>query len=269
VDEAGRPALDPKIDGPDALQSYVERVDRACVGAVSCSKASGQLGPADEADAVVVVLKMALDYHHATEGGPFIPMFETDGGSYPPPARELSPPAHEVWHEVAAEAHSPLARARLHDLCFEVRHCNARDHAAAAITAYLELAQRYPLDAEDESDRLYVALMAGRFVGRALDLARSTGQHDKVAEIHEAGMRLARVTLGDGSVGPGVVLGLLRPLSADRPGSCTEMTCGTRNRPSRCSCHARDSDRIRSGPCIARRWKRCSGPARSSLESIG
>ncbi len=60
--------------------------------------------------------------------------------------------------------------------------------------------------------------MAGRFVARALDLARSTGQHDKVAEIHDVGMRLARVALADGSVGPGVVLGLLRPLSADRDG---------------------------------------------------
>ena len=63
----------------------------------------------------------------------------------------MSADVAEIWEAVAYGATEAIVKARLHDLCFVVRHGDVGAHARIAIEAYLELAERYPSSSEDQT----------------------------------------------------------------------------------------------------------------------
>jgi hypothetical protein len=63
----------------------------------------------------------------------------SDGYRYPPDLKDVPSDVWNWWLAAARQVSTPLARARLNDLCFTGSHGN-HENARAAAEAYLQLA---------------------------------------------------------------------------------------------------------------------------------
>jgi hypothetical protein len=149
----------------------------------------------------------------------FVPMMEGDGFCYPPHIRDVPAEVGHLWGAVADRVRSPIARARLSDLCFEGRWGNVGERGRAAVDAYLEMS-KVDVYALDEDRRLFAAVGRVDWLGRALALASKMGDAARSEEAVAAIVDAARESLAQGAGEPGVALGLSEALvDAGRPES--------------------------------------------------
>lgn len=207
----------PDVTPPDGndLDALVARIDRASAGANGPLEVSGRLSLTEEerqTPAAAVFSAFLYDDRIRGSNDPdyFIPMLESADFSNPPRVRDMPRWAHETWERCASRVREPVARARLHDLCFEARHGNGRDHARAAAEAYLELSSAYP--SADPNQRVVVAMGTVRDLERALELARRTRQDDLANSVLERLTEVAEIAFASEDNGPGVILGFIEPL---------------------------------------------------------
>ena len=207
---------DPQTD--DEVEELVARLDVACVGCPTAVHVERGLILNDEERAGPLgIVKMAFQY---AEGGPsggafFGEQFGfTDGSFYPPRLRDVDREHARIWEALSERAAAPVARARLHDLCFEGRWGHGGEHAAAAAEAYLELSavDAYALP---ESERLYVTVGRVTWLGRALGLARRHGDQAVAEAALDAMIEAAEVSLAQPKIEAGVTLGHIESLVDD------------------------------------------------------
>ena len=210
-------------EGQPALKDLARRVDEAAAVAAQPLDVRKALGvTSDQAGTPLAALGDAFLYlgpqgRHGQGTEVFRPFTVFGDEADPPPPREMPEEALSIWERCAGMVTEPTARARLHDLCFVARQGNGRDHARAAAEAYLEIAARFPSDAEEELTRIHVALTAAKAAARAIALARATHQDDLAMRAAEQALIHARRALAD-DAGPGVTLGL-------SPGSWSRTRC--------------------------------------------
>ena len=166
----------------DELQQLAVRLDAAALGAKDTNEMLARLTLTDdERQGALGALKMAFQYGTARSPKPGEPYFTElfgyeDGSRHPPQLSELPATISDLWSRSADVVDTPMARARLHDLCFEGRWGNVGDHARRAGDAYLELANE--MAAVDVTDQLRAvrALRQCDALRRARSLARLTRQ---------------------------------------------------------------------------------------------
>jgi hypothetical protein len=210
------------LPGEAELDAIAIRIDSAADGLTRASDIREQLGgvetPIDEA-IVAAFSYFPRSQDDGKADGYFRPLVEYEVGSNPPPVHQMPEWVHQLWEECATRVTSAAARARLHDLCFEAKRGDGREHARKAAEAYIELGELYPSSSEIQYVYLDIALGAGRNLGRALELTRLKGLSELADQAIEALARKADYSLNDDKAGPGVVLRLIRPLANDREGS--------------------------------------------------
>lgn len=206
----------------ESLDGLVARVDRAADGAGSAVEVWDRLllQPGEEGSALALV-GMAFLYdersnRHADSGAFFGPLSSIDGNEHPPSFSSLEQATLELWAECAARVQSPIARARLNDICFEARVGNRLQQIRAAIEAYLDIADRYPSEVDEQMRHVRIGLGSVHALRRALDIARSTRQEDLAERVITCLADKARVALNREDAGAGVVLGFLDALAHDR-----------------------------------------------------
>jgi hypothetical protein len=157
--------------------------------------------PLDSAFAYMLV----HDEERQVEEGVFAPMFSApDVGQYPPPLSELEEQDVDVWADAVEQIDAPVGLARLHDLLWERRHGDRPDlHARAAVYAYL-VVSKY------ES---WPAIERTWCLTRALQLATSVKDLDRIEEVVRRAVEVAREDLAVDDGGPGIAFGLLAPLA--------------------------------------------------------
>jgi hypothetical protein len=106
---------------------------------------------------------------------------------------------------------SPIARARLNDLCFAGRWGNVGDRGRAAVDAYLEMST-VDVYAVEEHRRPSVAIGRVDWLGRALHLASKMGDAGRRDLAIAAIVKAATESLAQESAEPGVSLGLIAAL---------------------------------------------------------
>lgn len=141
----------------------------------------------------------------------FVPMMEGDGFCYPPHIRDVPAEVGRLWGAVADRVRSPIARARLSDLCFEGHWGNVGEHGRAAVAAYLEMS-KVDVYALEEDRRLFAAVGRVDWLGRALALASKMGDAPRSEQAVMALVDATRESLAQGAGEPGVALGLIEAL---------------------------------------------------------
>ena len=211
----------PAPDG-DELNALIERINGALRDTISTLDVQARLEASDEeyqtpiAAVAAGFLYVERFGRQSTGNGHFIPIAQLGEFSNPPPIDQMPAWVPTVWETCAALAAEPVARARLHDLCFEARQGNRRDHARAAAEAYLEIAGHYPPPASDEVEHVQSGIVATHSLQRALELARRTGQTELAERIILRLIAAAGLALDDQNSGPGIVLGFIEPLCAEK-----------------------------------------------------
>ena len=212
------------IEIPDEgeLATIASRIDVAANGVVRDIDVQGRL----RADETPIYAAVAAAFYYFERSGDesarddyFKPMVQFENSTNPPPVREMPEWVRQLWEECANRVGAPVARARLHDLCFEAQQGNRRVHARSAIEAYMELAELYPSVSEEKLEYLEVALGAGKSLSRALDLARRTRQGELADQVLRLLVKLADKSLDDERSGPGIVMRFLTPIVEDRDGA--------------------------------------------------
>jgi hypothetical protein len=207
-------------DGED-LATLIARIDEACRGTSRPLDAHERLGVTQvEFETPIGAIGAAFLYiearnEPATPTEYFGPIAQIGDVSNPPAVAEMPDWVVDTWEICAGLVTEPVARARLHDLCFVLRRGNGRDHAAAAIGAYAELADLYPSTDSQEIEKIQVALGATRSLRRALDLARRTRQNGLADQVIQLLVTAAHHSLHDEESGAGVVFGFIEPLVHD------------------------------------------------------
>src|ERR1035437_6694443 len=156
-----------EVELPDdnELDAIARRIDIASIDTSRATDVRGQLGAAESPIDEAVVAAFSY-FPRATDDGKaapyFRPLVEYKNGSNPPHITEMPEWVLRTWEECAVRVTSPVARARLHDLCFEAQRVDVREHARLAAEAYVELGELYPSNSEQEYVYLEVALGAAR-----------------------------------------------------------------------------------------------------------
>lgn len=161
-------------------------------------------------------VRMAFEYSEGFGGGAGSRYFGHMLDGYPPPMREVAVQDRTLWLAVADRVASPLARARLNDLCFETRTGHVGDRALAAATAYLEMSATDPYVLDDAARP---GALMGRVVwlSRALTLAGLRRDDELGRSVVDAILAATRESLARPAPEPGVTLGLIEALVEDEP----------------------------------------------------
>lgn len=203
---------------PDLVVTLAARIDAAASEAADPHEVSVRLGlTEDEKRGPLGSVAMAFDYLLGIHGGAgFGPMIEMNGGRrYPPDLKSVPPEVRGLWLATSQQVSAPLARARLHDLCFTGGSGNRGQAARAAAEAYLQVAAGL-------ADRDGPPADPGRALGRVTSLQRALTLARKARDETLAGRAIgdaltaAGKSLSDGDAKPGVVLRLLQILATDR-----------------------------------------------------
>jgi hypothetical protein len=158
------------------------------------------------------LVRAAFDYHESLAHESFFePMMEGEGFCYPPRLDSITDEECEVWGAVADAVSSPIARARLNDLCFERRWGDVGARGRAAINAYLEMATVDPYSL-DENRRLLVSLGRVDWLSRALANGSGMGDVERVERTAAAIVVAAIESLAQERPEAGVALGLIETL---------------------------------------------------------
>ncbi len=157
-------------------------------------------------------VRMAFEYAEGFGGGAGSHYFGHMINGYPPVVAEVTIDDRTIWMAVADRVGSPIARARLNDLCFETRTGHVGDRALAAATAYLEMSA---IDAYALDDSARPSALMGRVVWleRALALARLRKDNELAASVIDAIVDSSRTSLAQPTPEPGVTLGLIEALT--------------------------------------------------------
>jgi hypothetical protein len=204
----------------EELAALVARVDAAGSEALTSMELASAFVLADEerGRGAPAFVRAAFDYHESLSqaSGFFVPMMEGDGFSYPPRLDTITSDDCAVWGAVADAVRSPVARARLNDLCFERRCGDPGARGRAAIDAYLEMAAIDPYSL-DENRRLFVSLGRVDWLGRAATHASRMRDGERIERAVAAIVSAATESLEREEQEPGVALGLIAALvDADR-----------------------------------------------------
>jgi hypothetical protein len=138
-------------------------------------------------------------------GGPFGAMIAGDGWRMPPALSDITDEDVDAWREAVAVVDHPVAHARLGDLLWE-RKAQPDPHLAAGTACDGLLGV-----AENEAWR---GMYRVRCLSRALELARETRDTARQGTVIERMIAFAEQDLGSPGGGPGLPLGVLRPLVA-------------------------------------------------------
>jgi hypothetical protein len=143
--------------------------------------------------------------------GFFVPMMEGDGFCHPPHIEDVPAEVGLLWGAVADQVRSPLARARLSDLCFEGHWGNVGEHGRAAVDAYLEMSKLH-VYALDEGRRTTAVMARVDWLCRALALASRMGDAARSELAVAAIVKGAEESLAQERAEPGAALGLIEAL---------------------------------------------------------
>jgi Domain of unknown function (DUF4209) len=207
------PPNDTALDEAD-IAELVRRFDAAAQAAGDEHEVLAHLAlTVEEGQQAAGALATAFEYRLAVRQASgrraetaFVPKFASpDGASYPSAVAEVPEEQCRLWAACAARSSSPVVRARLHDLLFERRYGNRRDHARAAVEGYLAIAQ------QDGG----VAIRRADALVRALELARRTAQDDLADQVIPVMVAAVRASLSQSEPQAGVVLRLLEALTYD------------------------------------------------------
>ncbi len=138
-------------------------------------------------------------------GGPFGAMIAGEGWRMPPALSDIANEDVDAWREAVVAVDHPVAHARLGDLLWE-RKAQPDPHLAAS-TACGGLLSVAESEAWRGMDRV-------RCLSRALELARETRDTARQGTVIERMIAFAEQDLGSPGGGPGLPLGVLRPLVA-------------------------------------------------------
>ncbi|MHB1088604.1 MAG: DUF7380 domain-containing protein, partial [Acidimicrobiales bacterium] len=194
-----------------ALAEGVDRISTDAVLSHSVADRLPEIGANPETAQAIATAFLYFEQNPSDLEECFGPMMSGPGWQMPPALPDLPADYFSLWEELAARVAAPLARARLHDLCFITKTGTRHTHARAATQAYLELARRYEGKRSPSEQRLLLGARAYDCVQRALTLAAAMNQRDLVEEAMAAGVELARVAVDDPEAGHGTVCHLLRP----------------------------------------------------------
>jgi hypothetical protein len=225
------------------LDGLVARIDAAAEGLVRAIDVHEHLGvTAEENETPAAAIAAAFLYVESAgrrDSHGLKEFFRPIGGYgdvvNPPHIKDMPAWATETWVLCAERVATPVARARLHDLCFVAGLGNSLDHIRAAVTAYMDVGDQYLKDGEGEpglaTAHLQVALGATHALARALELARASNQDDLAQLAVQKLIDAAREAL-DSDAGPGVVLGFVDPLAHDsaQPAELDELLSQARER---------------------------------------
>jgi hypothetical protein len=131
----------------------------------------------------------------------FRPQFTFGMESFPPSLDKLVPEDRALWEATAEVVTEPVARARLHDMCFEAKWGNRDHHARQAIDGYLATASRDIPDTDP--GRITAPLGRAKALARALELAKLVGAGD----LADAAMKAAARAAADELEGDDPILG--------------------------------------------------------------
>jgi hypothetical protein len=138
-------------------------------------------------------------------GGPFGAMMAGEGWRIPPALSDITDEDVDAWREAVVAVDHPVAHARLGDLLWE-RRVQPDPHLAAS-TACDGLLNIVENEAWRDMYRV-------RCLSRALELARETRDTARQGTVIERMIAFAEQDLGSQGGGPGLSLGVLRPLVA-------------------------------------------------------
>lgn len=201
------------------LDAIAARIDEAATDVYTSHGLDGALKVTEEeAAGPLGAARLAFLYsegHGERSGGFFTPFLEmTDGTAFPPRFENVPQGVSDLWQALADRVTVPIARARLHDLCFEGRWGHGGDHGQAAALAYLEMSAVDPY-ALDENGRLFAAVGKVDWLRRSLFLARVRKDNELAERAIAAIVDAARQSLAQEDLEPGVNLGHISTLVDD------------------------------------------------------
>jgi hypothetical protein len=209
-------------DQNEIAPELVARVEAAAAGAIDLHSIAARLKVRDdERQLAPGHLQAAFEYSEASPGPEpvavgryFGPMMEFGGRRYPPPLEALPGEWVVTWHAAADQVSSPLASARLNDLCFEAGLGERGARARQAITAYLAASEELSRHSTDESgdQRRYTRLEA---LSRARQLARTIGDAEHEQHVVQAILGAAEASVSANDAGYAVLF--LQLLAIDSP----------------------------------------------------
>lgn len=203
-----------------ALKSALERACEDATGqdfesittvASSLRQAAG--GDDDPLRAVIAGLEyhLVLDEERRAPHGPFGPMMEAAGRSYPASLAqidELVPGVYALWERAMGLSPIPLVRARFADLLWEARYGDRpHEYAQLAIDAY----------SETVADGFGHPVEISEAVQRAVEIASRINDPGRRSRAIEAAVVLTESALASEERMPGVALPLLELFVSDRP----------------------------------------------------
>jgi hypothetical protein len=209
---------DPAPTDPAVVTAIAAAIDQAADLAVDADDVLQHLdlpdGPSDLGAVADAFKYMAGRRGRRAEGGGryFRPAFVFEGGVEIPPSFDKLPEGiRELWEAVADQVTSPIAQARLNDICFEARWGHGGNHARRAVEGYLGVAAK-ETDVSTEPKRIRRDLGAMKALARAVDLARRTRQDDLADAALKATAGAASEALDRDAPGAGYLLGLIEIL---------------------------------------------------------
>jgi hypothetical protein len=209
---------DPAAPDPETVAAVTAAIDQAAAIAVDANDVPQNVelpeGPSD-LGSVTEAFKYTggLPGRRADGSGRYFgPMAAFgDGLEIPPSFDNLPEEARALWEAVADQVTSPIAQARLNDICFEARWGHGGNHARRAIEGYLRVAGSDGV-ASDDPKHVRRDLGAMKALARALDLARRTRQDDLADATLKATAALASKAIDREAPGAGYLLGLIETL---------------------------------------------------------
>ncbi len=203
----------------DTLDAVTLRLDAAAEGALNEAAIYEKvaLQPGEENSSVAWAAAAFLYYEHHGERTGRGRFFDQPFPGHPPAYEDLPEGAFDLWNGCAVRSTAPLVRARLHDLLFEAKQGNGRDHAGAAAEAYLERSETAPASPVEESTGESGPTMGSlHALERALDLATRVGLSELAQRIIDTLLENARSALDNPSSRFGNIYRSLDPLAHHR-----------------------------------------------------
>lgn len=199
------------------LGELIDRIDAAAAECTFVHEMSTRLAlTEDEKSGPLGKLGIAFEYGEAHEnaavGSHFIPMLVTAEWCYPTPLDQVDDAYTALWIEAADRAQSPLARARLNDICWDGGFGPDRgERGRRAVDAYLEHAEALAPYDDQQSDSL-VPMARFDALKRAARIAGQLSDAARLARTCEAATAATRESVESSNYEPGVALGLIEVL---------------------------------------------------------
>ena len=200
----------------------VSRIEAAAAGVIDLHYLVRNLGLIEEErNGVLGQLSAAFDYHEPFSGEAaagadyFGPLYEIDGGRYPPELSAVPDDVVRIWVAAADAVEAPIAHARLNDLCFEAGWGNRGDRARKAFDSHLAAADQLSAYSEG-ADRAQATFTRLQHLRRALTLARRVSDTSRAETAVRCILDEAEESFAQAALEPGITLGLVEILIEDK-----------------------------------------------------